>query len=444
VATGGLDYLATIWDLRTGHRLHPPFQHSGRVEYLAFDPEGTRLVTSTLDREVRVWDVATGRALTSPLKHGALVKHVEFDQTGHRLHTLSDTGLLQTWDLDRSEPFTPPRPTRPIGSGIISTAEKTWDVLPDRRPVNDLVALAQLLAVRRLDADGNPVPISLTELTEGWDAFKHKYPQDFAATPNQIAAWHEREIQLCAAKQDTAGEVFHLDWLSRLRPKDPALAERLASARSDLDQSRAGQGKHDLRRRLAARSSAATAKQLDLSSFFTHSPLDLGYSTNTAEPGSFPIGLQKLGGVEFDLRGLIYFAARSPQDPGLPARVEGVAVGRKCTRLHLLQGTGWEAADGTEVGRCILHYEDGTKEEWPIVYGRDLRNHWTVPSDPIQTDRATVAWRGLQPDATANGRTLQLFDNPHATSHPDVAIRSIDFVSSMAFPAWVLFAVTLE
>lgn len=112
--------------------------------------------------------------------------------------------------------------------------------------------------------------------------------------------------------------------------------------------------------------------------------------------------------------------------------------------MHLLQATGWEAADGTEVGRCVLHYENGAKEELPIVYGRDLRNHWMVPSEPMQTDRAAVVWRGQQPDATANGRTLQLFDNSRTTSHPEVAIRSLDFVSSMAYPAWMLFAVTLE
>jgi WD40 repeat protein len=444
VATGGLDYLATVWDAKTGHRLHAPFQHSGRVEYLAFSPDSRLLVTSTLDRQVRVWDVATGHPVTSPLKHGALVKHVEFDRSGHKLYTLSDTGLLQTWDLDRGEPLTPPRPTRPPGAEYVSTAQTTWDVLPDRRPVNDLVALAQLLAVQRLDADGSPVPLALAELKEGWDAFKHKYPADFAAKPNEIAAWQEREIQLCAAQQDIAGEIFHLGWLSRMRPGDSVLGQRLASARAALAESVSADTKHHQPRGIPPRSPVAPASDLDLTKFFTHSPIDLKFNTNSAEMGALPLGLQTLKGTDFDVRGLIYFAAKSPHDPDLPERIEGVPVGRKCTRLHLLQGTGWEAADGTQIGHCVLHYEDGGSKELPIVYGRDLRNHWQVPSEPVQTDRAVVVWRGLQPDATAAGRTLQLFKNTQPNPRPGVPIQSIDFVSDMAFPAWMLFAVTVE
>src|SRR5262249_38718195 len=133
-----------------------------------------------------------------------------------------------------------------------------------------------------------------------------------------------------------------------------------------------------------------------------------------------------------------------PQQPGLPKRIEAVPVGRKCARLHLLQGTAWEAADGTQIAHCILHYEDGGREELPIVYGRDVRNHWTNPSEPIEIKGGVVVWHGLQPDATAAGRTLQLFKNTRPNPRPEVPIQSIDFVSDMAFPAWMLFAVTLE
>src|SRR5438132_6875608 len=52
--------------------------------------------------------------------------------------------------------------------------------------------------------------------------------------------------------------------------------------------------------------------------------------------------------------------------------------------------------NGRETTRC---YEDKTKAEIDIVYGRDVRDWWYAESDPA-ADRSKVAWTGENPVMT--------------------------------------------
>ena len=62
VALAGADNSITVYDLKTGDRLHTLEGHTATVTALEFAPDGKRLVSVALDDTVRFWDAATGVA----------------------------------------------------------------------------------------------------------------------------------------------------------------------------------------------------------------------------------------------------------------------------------------------------------------------------------------------------------------------------------------------
>jgi RNA polymerase sigma factor (sigma-70 family) len=59
---GGLDHAVHLWQLDTGNRLSPPSDAlNGRVESVAFSPDGESLVSASGDATVRFWDPWTGK-----------------------------------------------------------------------------------------------------------------------------------------------------------------------------------------------------------------------------------------------------------------------------------------------------------------------------------------------------------------------------------------------
>ncbi len=67
-------------------------------------------------------------------------------------------------------------------------------MLPDDRPVEDLVLLAQVLCGHRIDATGGGLePVEPGALRDAWQSLRDKYPADFVASPEEISTWH-REV----------------------------------------------------------------------------------------------------------------------------------------------------------------------------------------------------------------------------------------------------------
>jgi hypothetical protein len=182
-------------------------------------------------------------------------------------------------------------------------------------------------------------------------------------------------------------------------------------------------------------------------------------------------GVVELGGIEFDIRGVIQLRRAEPlggvwELPTLddPVRVDGIPIQKETPRLHLLLGTvrgknshhlsegtaqSEEAAipgEGTVIGRLEFHYADGETRSLDLVYGRDVRDWWYDPARATfeATDRARVVWTGTNPVANENGHRLRLYLNTRDNPRPGVKITTFDFVSAMTETAPFLIAVTVE
>jgi hypothetical protein len=204
---------------------------------------------------------------------------------------------------------------------------------------------------------------------------------------------------------------------------------------------------------IPARDAKADPKLIDLTAYYNGS-LTKGWIPSSqygtmAERnlGELPLGLQELGGVRFDVRGLIQLAGDSLNvvlRGGFPAEVKGVKIGRPCRRLHFLQGTGWRVPDGMTIGRYVIHYADGQQQEVPLVYGVNVRDWWFDPKADEPTKDAVVAWTGSNPAARNRGQALRLYKFTWQNPRPDSAIESLDFVSENSNSSPFLIALTVE
>ena len=161
---------------------------------------------------------------------------------------------------------------------------------------------------------------------------------------------------------------------------------------------------------------------------------------------ALPRGVQKLAGMDFDVRGVIQLTGTQAEAVGgaFPEAQTGIKVARKCKRLHMLQATGWRTEDGTIIGKYVIRYAGGTAATLNIVYGVDARDWWSGSGEPKEAKSATIAWSGSNPATEAAGSSLRLFKRTYDNPYPDKVIESLDFISSQSESAPFLVAVTVE
>jgi WD40 repeat protein/serine/threonine protein kinase/tetratricopeptide (TPR) repeat protein len=185
---------------------------------------------------------------------------------------------------------------------------------------------------------------------------------------------------------------------------------------------------------------------VDLSLYYNASlDVDWWYGDNGWTFAAIPHGRVLLGGVEFDVRGLVQLSSPSfgARPISYPARVSNIRLGRKCRRLHFLHATGWSQLEGVRIGEYTMHFEDGSTQALRLIYGEDLRDWGAAWTDhKTQAKSASVAWKGDIPHRTGGEGCLYLrtWENPN----PEMEIVSMDFESSMTDCAPFLVAVTAE
>ena len=109
-----------------------------------------------------------------------------------------------------------------------------------------------------------------------------------------------------------------------------------------------------------------------------------------------------------------------------------------------MHGTREGEAEGTRIGRYVIHYSDAKQREWPILYGQDVRDFWKKANEPEGPAKLVEAWSGHNADATAYGAIIRLFKATWRNPRPEATIESIDFESELTNCEPFLVALTAE
>jgi WD40 repeat protein len=100
VVSGSYDHTVRVWDAVSGATLHTLEGHTGYVRSVTFSPDGLRIVSGSGDCTVRVWDAVSGGLLHTLEGHTGWVKSVAFSPDGSRIASGSDDHTARIWDAE--------------------------------------------------------------------------------------------------------------------------------------------------------------------------------------------------------------------------------------------------------------------------------------------------------------------------------------------------------
>jgi beta-galactosidase len=162
-------------------------------------------------------------------------------------------------------------------------------------------------------------------------------------------------------------------------------------------------------------------------------------------------GLRKLGGVVFDVRGLIQVGGAARDGAGYAKAVRGIRVNQACSRLHFLHAAIFvhetysghdETGIGDELGSYRVHYADGRKIEIPIVLGKDVLDWFSKSGEDLSG--VVVAWTGQNEKSRQANQQIRLFKTTWVNPFPSVPVNGIDFLCGKWFAKPFLVAITAE
>ena len=99
VVSSSIDKTLRVWDAATGQPVGQPLSgHTQSVYSVASSPDGRRIASGSSDTTVRLWDADTGAAIGDPLTgHTDAVESVAFDPDGTRIVSAAADKTLRQW-----------------------------------------------------------------------------------------------------------------------------------------------------------------------------------------------------------------------------------------------------------------------------------------------------------------------------------------------------------
>ena len=200
------------------------------------------------------------------------------------------------------------------------------------------------------------------------------------------------------------------------------------------------------------------ATTIDLSRF-VNAQLTPWATQNGRIPRNSPqltTGMKLYAGVPFDVSGIVRLHSITSEKNGehFPVEVDKIPINEKFSKIYLLHGA--YAGGGNYfqvVGRLVLHYADGSTNAIDLIAGQTVFDCWNVlfktGIDPVYKNASPgteIAWWGsnslierVNPD-----ESLVLFKSVFLNPRPDVAVTSVDYVSTMTETGPFLAGLTVE
>ncbi len=268
--------------------------------------------------------------------------------------------------------------------------------------------------------------MQLGQLAAASDALQRSAPTEEGATFWNVRALIAEKLGKTADALDAYSQAVEL-----ARQRDPSILpmHQLQRAAFFQRQNRPAEAAADAcaARGIPPRDTRCEPPLVDLSLSYT-SPL-----TNTLVPGwehvlsALPTGLRALGGIEFDIRGLVIPPNIPPSPDGTPRwQAISIPINRQVARLHILHGL-LDKYEGElmQVAKYTVHYSNEMTEEIRIVAGENVRGVTFGLADPFEAPQAPVAWVGHS--AQVRNQSARLFRLSWSNPFPDRVIQSIEF-----------------
>jgi len=457
--------------------------------HIAFSPDGSRLAAAEIDGTLHVWDTQTWKHCVASNNPAILVfsgfpfpgDMLAFSADGRRMvegfgrlipfWNASDvalTGIITNATVPTALAFTPDEKKLLVGSD-------RWISLVDLATKKSSVSFSASCRRVAVSTDGRwaassplsaPNNITLRDLPDLRIRARLDGHTDVVYS---LAFSHDGRL-LASGSWDGTVRIWHLAsgqellsipsmggvvWSVAFAPDDRTLAFGSGSARNkrsgaitflraatDADVSRARRFVRlplPSRGEIPNRPEGSHANLINLTEFYTATFSNFGFS-------ELNLGIQTLGGVQFDFRGIVQLSCSNPDMTyDHSASIRGIQVGLRCHALHFLHAASWAEEGGTTIGEYLIHFMDGRLARLPLVYGENISDWLFAPDDPPEQSAATkLVWQGENATSKRYGREVRLYDFRWQNPHPESEIKSIDFESSLTQSAPFLMAITAE
>lgn len=101
LASAGRGGSVFLTDLGSGRRIRDLNSHEAGITSLAFNADGSRIVTGSQDRTARIYDVSNGDEILVIRGHEQGIVDVSFHPDGNQVATASNDGTVRTWTINR-------------------------------------------------------------------------------------------------------------------------------------------------------------------------------------------------------------------------------------------------------------------------------------------------------------------------------------------------------
>jgi hypothetical protein len=115
--------------------------HAGAIVSGHFSPDGTKVLTASVDGTARLWDAESGHAISEPVRHGAKVTAAHFRPHGLQILTCASDRGIRLLDLT-------PAPL-PAPDWLASLAEAVAGQRLDANDVSEAVSVEDLYRLRQ-------------------------------------------------------------------------------------------------------------------------------------------------------------------------------------------------------------------------------------------------------------------------------------------------------
>ncbi|MCI0746832.1 MAG: serine/threonine-protein kinase [Verrucomicrobia subdivision 3 bacterium] len=417
-----------LWDSVTGDRIKELWTFRDRVNVVPISPDGA-VGLCVANHSAYVIDLKSNYAVIPPVLCQGRGQRAAFSSDARLLLTAGGSGAVWITAM-------------PTGT--------TNDVCTFAALARDeLMSASRVLSGREVDEGERLVEVQPARLRADWERLRTNAAFRLMAP----AAWHRARAERLFGDGMWFGVRFHAERLAKLNVADDQVRSWDQQASIELARAASHHGSSLVATPSTptpARSPDATPNLIDLTRYYNASLAQTWLPTNyvgrSNDLAQLPVGVQKLNGVAFEIRGLIQLSGSALENFGarFPQRVANIPVQRKCRKLHFLQGAAWEALYGTVIGKYVVTYADGERREIKIVFGKNVREWWFPPTQPQITMEAAVAWQGTNPASRNMGMALRIYQFQWENPRPDTEVHTIDFVSSMEKPAPFLLAITAE
>ena len=165
-----------------------------------------------------------------------------------------------------------------------------------------------------------------------------------------------------------------------------------------------------------------------------------------------PKGRQVFLGVPFEVGGLVQLSGKKLQEYGrmeYPQAVNDIKLEKRCQRLHLLHGAGGVFdPERVTIAKLVLHYADKSLRELDIHTGVHVLDWWGYPKQAPTGTNSHLAWTGtnlaMKKYPRVPPESLRIYKTTFENPPPEIAITSIDYLSTMRNSSPFLIGLTVE